>query len=264
MRQHKYLWLLAWGVALGISGCSSSGVRDVRHVAPEYDFRDSASTRKRLEYQQNLGLAVDRIRLGSYADAEKYANQALRLNPQSADAYTTLGLIHSRLGQPEKAGEDYRKATDLAPARGDILNNYGAWLCANGYPAEALVWFDRATQDTHYDPVAAVANSGGCALQAGQVERAGRDLRKALDLDPKNAYALESMAKYQYQTGHYLEARAFVERRLAASTATASVLQLAIQIEQKLGDKDAAGRYQQRLIKEFPQVTTANPGANEL
>lgn len=84
------------------------------------------------------------------------------------------------------SGEYYRKAAQLAPQRGDVLNNYGAWLCANGYPAEALVWFERAMADPAYgEQPGTLANSGGCALQAGQRDRADHDLRRALELGSK-------------------------------------------------------------------------------
>ncbi|RZA05093.1 MAG: type IV pilus biogenesis/stability protein PilW, partial [Proteobacteria bacterium] len=96
--------------------------------------------------------------------------------------------------------------------------------------------------------------------KAGQFERSDRDLRKALSLDPANAYALGSMAESEYRQGRYMEARAFAERRLAAAPADQAVLQLASNIEERLGDKAAASRYGQRLRAEFPDSVTATPG----
>ena len=78
-------------------------------------------------------------------------------------------------------------------------------------------------------------------------------------LDPDNPYALASMADNEYRQGRYFEARAFTERRLAAAPANATVLQLAADVEEKLGDKAAASRYVQRLRAEFPDVVTADP-----
>ena len=67
------------------------------------------------------------------------------------------------------------------------------------------------------------------------------------------------LARNEVQQGRYFEARAFYQRRLAAAPATVSVLQLAIQIEERLGDRMAAGRFQQRLREEFPSAATSNP-----
>jgi type IV pilus assembly protein PilF len=237
----------------------------VEKVAPEYDFHDSRATRARLERERKLATAMTAIRARNFDQAEPLVREIVRDDPKQADGYTMLAVIADGRGEVQAAGENYRKATELAPGQGNVLNNYGAWLCANGYPAEALVWFDRAMADPKYgSPPSVLANSGGCALQAGQGERAARDLRRALELDPGNAYALEAMARSEYGQRRLLEARAFSERRLAAAPATASVLQLAIQIEVGLGDKAAASRYQQRLGKEFPETATAHPGAKAL
>ncbi|MFS2047146.1 tetratricopeptide repeat protein, partial [Stenotrophomonas geniculata] len=102
-------------------------------------------------------------------------------------------------------------------------------------------------------PAEAQANAGGCALDAGQLERAERDLRAALSTLPGNPVALEAMAQLSFRQGRYMEARAFAERRIAAAPATRSVLQLASQIEARLGDRAASDRYIQRIRQEFPQ-----------
>ena len=266
MRPERWLMLVLAG-ALTLAACSKSAtikppkIKGSEQIAPEYSYSDNDAVKKRVQVRDALGLAAQRLVAGDLAEAEKQANRALRLDPGSVDAHTLLGVIASRRGDVAGAGSHYRRAAELGPERGEALNNYGAWLCANGYPAEALVWFDRALQAPAYrQPGSALANAGGCALRSGQAERAGSDLRKALELEPANPYALASMAELQYQQGQYLSARAFNQRRLAAAPADASVLQLAVKIEERLGDRVAAGRYQQRLRAEFPQAVTANSG----
>ena len=146
------------------------------------------------------------------------------------------------------------KAMELAPARGATLNNYGAWLCQHGNAAESLVWFDRALQlPGSASAGGMLANAGSCALDAGQVERAERDLRAALVMAPSNPVALEAMAQLNVRRGRFFEARAFAARRIAAAPATRSVLQLASEIEARLGDQAASDRYLQRIRQEFPQ-----------
>ncbi|KAF1687918.1 type IV pilus biogenesis/stability protein PilW [Pseudoxanthomonas broegbernensis] len=236
-------------------------IKGSERIAPTYQLEDSAATKRRVQVGDLLGRAAQRYAGGEFAEAEKLALRALKLEPSAVDALSLLGAVDSVQGNAARAGERYRRAAELAPQRGDALNNYGAWLCANQHPAEALIWFDRALAAPGYaTPAAALANAGGCALESGQVERAGQDLDRALELDPANAYALASMARLQFRQGRYLHARAFNERRLAAAPADASVLQLAVKIEERLGDRVAASRYQQRLREEFPHAVTANPG----
>ena len=266
MRRPEFPLLLTC-CALLLAACSKSPaikpprIKGVEEIAEVRRFEDGQDTRRGVQVREMLGLASQRFSSGDLADAERQAHKALKLEPSAADAYTLLGAIEGRRGNPGAAGEHYRRAAELAPQRGDVLNNYGAWLCGNGYPAEALVWFDRALQAPGYrQPGSALANAGGCALRSGQAERAGNDLRKALELEPGNPYALASMAELQYAQGQFLSARAFNQRRLAAAPADASVLQLAARIEERLGDRAAANRYEQRLRAEFPQAATARTG----
>ena len=249
--------------ALALAGCGKPGVKPPSgplEVAPTYEARDNPEIRKRVNYQDQMVLAGESMRAGALDAAEKRVRAAMKIDARRPEAYMMLAAIATQRGNEAGAGPLYAKAAELAPDRGDVLNNYGAWLCAHGRPAESLVWFDRALQAPGYTtPASALANAGGCALEAGQSERATPDLRRALEIDPANAYALESMARSEYAQGRYFEARAFAQRRLAAAPATRSVLQLASQIEARLGDNVASGRYLQRIHDEFPQDAAPNP-----
>lgn len=266
--QRLKLCLLVIPFLLAMAGCSRLTIvkpkmerKDGEQIAESYQVQDSPATKQRMETENALQRSTQRLRAGDLDAAEKNARAALKISPESADAYTLLAIVADRRQQTKQAGEYYKRAVELKPSSGAFQNNYGTWLCSNGYPAEALIWFDRALDDRSYStPGAALANAGGCALKAGQRERAERDLRQALTLEPKNAYALASMAESQYQAGSYFEARAFIERRIAAAPASPDVLKLASQIEERLGDKAAAGRYVQQLRAEFPDASNAQPG----
>lgn len=250
-------------IALALAGCGKQGLKPPSgplEVAPVYEVRDDAATRRRFSFQDQMTLANEAFSRGQLDAAEKKARAALKADGSRPEVYLMLAAIANQRGADAEAGAMYRKAAELAPERGDVLNNYGAWLCSHDRAAESLTWFDRALADSTYaTPGAALANAGGCALDANQPERAVRDLRAALQVDPANAYALESMARNEYAQGRYFEARAFAQRRLAAAPATRSVLQLASEIEAQLGDKVASGRYLQRIRDEFPQDAAPNP-----
>ena len=251
------LWLVLFAgvLAVAVGGCKSHPKAKLGpSEAPVYSVRDPDNVRRQVRLQDLLALAARDIQVGNLDPAERKAREALKLAPESPDALVLLAGIDERRGRTQQAGESFRRAAEQAPQRGDILNNYGAWLCQQGRPAESLVWFDRALQAPGYATAAeAQANAGGCALDAGQFERAERDLRAALTTLPGNPVALEAMAQLSFRQGRYMEARAFAERRIAAAPATRSVLQLASQIEARLGDRAASDRYLQRIRQEFPQ-----------
>ncbi len=266
MRLHEAL-LLAAATMLLAGACSrltfvkpNAQRKGADHVAPEYSFKETAASKRRSEARRRLAAAEQELQAGRLAEAETEARAALRADPALADTQTVMGLVLMRRGQGERAGAHYAEAAKLAPS-GMTYNNYGAWLCGHQRAAESLRWFDQALGDPNYgDRGAAMANAGACAATAGQFDRVERDLRAALEVDPMNVVALGAMAEEQYRQGRWLEARAFSERRLAAAAPTPASLQLASQIEEKLGDRVAAARYVERLRTQFPQARTALPG----
>lgn len=250
-----WLVLLAGALAVAVGGCKSHPKAKLGpSQAPVYSVGDPESVRREVRWRDLLTLATRDMQVGNLDAAERKVREALKLAPEAPDALVLQAGIDDRRGRTRQAGENFRKAAELAPQRGDVLNNYGAWLCQQGQSAESLAWFDRALQAPGYaTPGEAQANAGSCALDAGQLERAERDLRAALVAAPANPVALESMAQLSFRQGRYMEARAFAERRIAAAPATRSVLQLASQIEARLGDRAASDRYLQRIRQEFPQ-----------
>jgi type IV pilus assembly protein PilF len=258
MRRHdlRVAWLLPV-LAVVLGGCSRLSF--VRPDASRGEYTQTAHVvevadgdrKPVLAIRDRLVLAQDRLRSGRLAEAKDHAEAVLALDPRSADAHTVLAFVASRQGRQAQAGTHFARAAELAPS-GATFNNHGAWLCGNGRPAEALAWFDRALADAAYrDRAGAFANAGDCAVRAGQDARAERDLRQALGLDPDSVVALAAMTELAWRRGDAFAARAFSQRRLAAGPADRRALQLASQIEQKLGDTAAAERYTRQMRAEF-------------
>src|SRR3990172_12035180 len=67
------------------------------------------------------GLAY--FRQGQYAQARAAFDEALRVAPDSADAYTNRGITRVRLGDLDGAIEDYTRAAPLAPKDPHIPHN---------------------------------------------------------------------------------------------------------------------------------------------
>jgi type IV pilus assembly protein PilF len=267
--RHNGFWLLLVPVLL-VTGCSRLTFvkpkmerKDGEQIAQDYTARDSPEVKQRQAIHSLLSRSMQRMQSGELDTAAREAQAALKLDPDSVDALTMLAVIEDRRGQGAKAGELYKRAAELAPQQGMVQNNYGTWLCSQGHAAESLVWFDRAIRAPGYPtPAVALANAGNCAVSSGQIERAERDLRHAIKLDPANATALGALAEVEFRHQRYLPARAFIERRLAAAPASPGVLKLASQIEERLGDKAAASRYVQQLRAEFPDAVDVTTGGN--
>jgi type IV pilus assembly protein PilF len=147
---------------------------------------------------------------GDFASVKKTAIALLKRNPASLEAHTYLAVALDKFDDPTGAGQHYLRAAELAPTNGGMLGNYGIWLCEQGRVDDALTWFDRALALPNFaDSPVILANSGACADKVGQQQRAERDLRRAIELDPENPVALAALAAREFKAGDAFEARAF-------------------------------------------------------
>lgn len=236
----------------------SAHSRGYTQLAPTYDV-SGKKAKASSDPAMLLAVATDYYQRGQWNDAERLVRKALSVQAHSGDAYTLLGAIAEARGDLPAAGKAYKTAVDTAPNNGLYANNYGGWLCANGQAAAALPWFDRALADPQYPlAVGAMVNAGSCANKAGQPVQAEVRWRSALALDPQNVPSLAGMAALEFARGNALEARAFVERWLGVTPDDAEGLQLAVKVEQKLGDNAAASRYLSRL-QAIPLGSTSVP-----
>lgn len=253
-------WLALLSLAVLLMACSrvtllrpDTSRGSYRQVAHEVEIRPDAERRSGAAALARAAEA--RLLEGDAAAALASAQRAVRTDPGVAAGHSLVGLSLDALGRTREAGAHHRRAAELAPTHGALLNNYGTWLCSQGREGESLAWFERAWSSPGYStPDAALANAGACALRIGQVERAGQWSREAIAAAPANPVALRTLAEVAFRSGRALEARAFVERRLAAAPADAETLLLASQIEKELGDTAASTRYVHRLRAEFPRT----------
>lgn len=205
--------------------------------APHNHARQSHKSRRKFKSRHKLGLVQNRLHASQYRDAGR---PALKNNATLVDVHALVATATSHLGNKRVVGDHSLDVARLAHLQGRGLNKYCTWRFVVARPVKSAPSFNRITADPHRGgPAIAPTNSDNCAVQAP-------------DTEPGNASTLASMTRYEHAHQHYFEAHAFTKPRLTAVPVTASVLQLAIQIEVGLGDKAAASQYRQRLGEEFP------------
>ena len=89
---------------------------------------------KHWKAHNNLALAA--IDIGELEVAEAHYRESLAIEPQPA-IYNDLGFVLERLGMPEQAAEEFRKALELDPQSASAHFNLGASLVRSGEFAEA-------------------------------------------------------------------------------------------------------------------------------
>jgi type IV pilus assembly protein PilF len=205
-----------------------------------------------------IQLGVGHMKEGKLETALAKLNRAIEINPNDPNAYNVRGLVFNRIGDNAKAEENFKRALSLSPDDPGILNNYGQFLCQVERGKEAEPLFDKAMNNPLYEtPEIAQTNAGVCAAHAGNAEKAEVYFRKALNSNGEMATALLEMADLNLQKGQFIPARGYYQRYSAVAEQTARSLWIGIQIERKLGDKDALASYSVALKGKFPDSDEA-------
>jgi type IV pilus assembly protein PilF len=164
-----------------------------------------------------------------------------------------LAILDWRIGRLQDADKEFRTAISLDPSNGDTNNNYGKFLCEQGKQQEAMRYFKQALADPFYKtPAVANTNAGSCLLKGGDYAGAEPYLHKALEIDASYGAALIAMTQLDYRKGDAFAARGYLQRFEAAGQATPESLLLGYRIATRLGDKETATNYSNRLQDQFP------------
>ncbi len=127
------------------------------------------------------------LKKGESDDAIADYNQAIRLDPKFAKAYTNRGVAHADKGELDKAIADYNQAIRFDPKFAKAYNNL-AWIFAT-HPdpqirdgAQAVRLAERACQLTNYKAPSLLDTLAAAYAEAGQFENAVKTAQKAVQL----------------------------------------------------------------------------------
>ena len=87
-----------------------------------------------------LDAKSDAIKRARLADAERDARKAIEVDPQLADAFTTLGVVLSSSARKEEAIASWKRAVELDPSQFNALYNLWFELAATGRREDATAY----------------------------------------------------------------------------------------------------------------------------
>lgn len=141
---------LGFLVVCGLSACGSAAFQ-LDALTPA----EPSATRERA--MRRLRLATAYFEQNQTQVAQQEVRAALQIDPQFAQAYSLLGLIHQRDQVPALAQPSFEQALQLAsqpPVRADewaaIAHNYAWFLCEQNRFSQAQALFDRALSQPGY------------------------------------------------------------------------------------------------------------------
>ena len=220
------------------------------------NIRPSATTNEAAA--TNLRLAVEYMQRHEYERALEKLDRARKSDPGYALTYNTYGVLYQTLGDNARAEQNFKHALQLGGDDSATMNNYGRFLCQQNRIDEADAVFRKAASNPLYETrEIPFANAGICMYGAKRLPEAEKYFRSALELDPRMPTALLQMARLTQEQGDALRARGYLQRYQEVSKPTAESLWLGIQVEEKLGDRNAVASYTLLLRNNFPDSEQA-------
>jgi len=206
----------------------------------------------------NYQLGARYYQQGSYRLARDRLLLATEIDPQMAEAHTTLALTYEALENLRLARDSYEKAVRATPKDFSVQNTYAVFLCRQRDYDQAQEYFDKAASHPENDDAEmTMTNAGVCMGQKPDPVAAEKYFRMALDRKSNYGEALLQLCLLKYQSEDYLSARAFLQRYMSGNIPTAGILYLASRIEDLLGNDRGRVEFEDRLIQEFPMSSEA-------
>jgi Flp pilus assembly protein TadD len=200
-------------------------------------------------WKAHNNMALASIDIDELEVAEAHYRESLAIKPQPA-IYNDLGFVLERLGMPEQAAHEFRKALELDPESASARYNLGASLVRSGEFAEAERHLRRKNPNTQTYTALGVA-----LWQQGRVAEGVSNLRAAIEADPKNAAPYDALGTILVQQGK-LEQAASVYRDLIRNRPSAAAHQELAQVLTRLGRTEEA-----RKEMEMAKALNRSPGA---
>jgi tetratricopeptide (TPR) repeat protein len=165
------------------------------------------------EAHGNLGLL--HLEQGRPREAVDACIRALAITPRLRGATRTLADAYSQLGRPDLAVEYYERALGFSPGDPQVLAGLGQALVAVGRATEGLRHLRTAVDQR---PASAPIRSalGLTLAQMGDTTAATEELQRAVTLDPRSALA-------HYGLGNILLTQGRLEQAVAAYQASLAV-----------------------------------------
>lgn len=190
-------------------------------------------------------------KLGEPQRAIQDYDQAIQIDPKLAHAHNNRGFAYIGLGDYQHAIQDCDQAIQLDPKDTEAYNNRGIAYINMGQFQRAIQDFDQAIQINPQD-TAAYNSRGVTYVYLGQYQRAIQDFEQAIQVNPQFAAAYNSRGFAYADLGQYQRAIQDYDQAIRIDP------QYVVAFNNRGHIYDKLGQYQ-RAIQDYDQVIQMNP-----
>lgn len=226
------------GLIIALAGCVT--VTETAGNATQSDPTEMAEAR--------IALGLGYLENGSMIKARENLEKALQHAPDYYRSQLSMAHYYEAVGENDSARKMYRTALSEHPKNGNVLNNFGTFLCKQGEYDTADQYFRRAVEQPYYYLISAsYENAGLCALKAGKTDNAREYFKRAINHDPNRLLSILQLTKMEIEAGDYTPARLRLmdlNQRYGYQKAS---LKLLIELEKRAGNSALEQKYQTLL-----------------
>ncbi|MGF1755712.1 type IV pilus biogenesis/stability protein PilW [Vibrio makurazakiensis] len=200
--------------------------------------------------ESRIALGLGYLEQGNMVRARENLELAIKHAPNYYRAQISMAHYFEQVGETEEARKTYQKALKQDSKNGNVLNNYGTFLCKQGEYEKADNYFNRAIEQPYYYLVSAsYENAALCALKSGKNEKAQYYFTRALDHDPIRVLSILQLAKLEVQSKQYTEARIRLMKFHNIYGYQVASLKILVELEREAGNAALEKKYQAKLDK---------------
>ncbi|EDM61278.1 type IV pilus biogenesis/stability protein PilW [Vibrio parahaemolyticus AQ3810] len=198
--------------------------------------------------ESRIALGLGYLEGGNMIRAHDNLQQALSHAPQYYRAQLSMAHYYETVGEDAKAEDMYKRSLRQHTKNGNVLNNYGTFLCKRGDFQQADQMFNRAIEQPYYYLIpASYENAAFCALKSQDKDKAKYYFTRAIDHDPHRPKSILQLAKLEIESGNFTDARIRLMRFNQMYGVKKPSLQLMIELERAAGNEALEQKYVKQL-----------------
>lgn len=198
-------------VAAGFGPRHSMRVIDFGLREDERGFRVSPISDLRATALHYSNRGAEALRAERPGEAVAWLEDAVRIDPELASAWTNLGVAQRRSGRGEEAERSYRQALEVDPGASSAIVNLAVLLRLNGRTAEADDLLLMADARRNRNPFTYIA-LGDLSLRYGRLDEAERFYSRARRLGPDEAAPAAALGEVLLRRGERKAAERLLRR----------------------------------------------------